>query len=191
MAIACDRLLSPRWGLCRHFPTQRYTQRDPEVNKRATVLIVEDSEDLRRLYAIALGLHGYRVIEARDGLEALLLQEVDRPDLVILDLDLPKIPGHVVRDELAAGALTREIPVVVVTGSADATAEDLDVPCLLRKPVTPYRLLAAVQQCLASGRSGVEPGRLRARRFGPHQGDTAADGTARSPRRRRTDFPNE
>ena len=57
---------------------------------------------LERLYRLALGFAGYRVIEARDGLEALALLDADRPDLVVLDLDLPKISGYVVRDELAA-----------------------------------------------------------------------------------------
>jgi CheY-like chemotaxis protein len=115
-----------------------------------TVLVVEDSEDVRRLYALALGIEGYRVVEARDGLEALLLLDVDRPDLVVLDLDLPRISGYLVREELAAGAVTRDIPIVVVTGTA-ADPDELAVPCLLRKPVTPGTLIAAVRRCLAMG----------------------------------------
>jgi CheY-like chemotaxis protein len=115
-----------------------------------TVLIVEDSDDVRRLYALALGIEGFRVMEARDGLEALLLLDVDRPDVVVLDLDLPRISGHLVREELAAGAVTRDIPIVVVTGTAASPAE-LDVACLLRKPVSPDSLVYAVRKCLAAG----------------------------------------
>ena len=121
----------------------------------ATVLVVEDSEDVRRLYALALGIEGYRVIEARDGLEALLVLDVDRPDLVVLDLDLPRISGHLVREELAAGAMTRDIPIVIVTGTA-ADPHELAVPCLLRKPVTPGSLVTAVQKCLAAGVRALE-----------------------------------
>lgn len=121
----------------------------------ATVLIVEDHEEVRRLYALALGIEGYRVIEARDGLEALLLLDVDRPDLVVLDLDLPRISGHLVREELAAGAMTRDIPIVVVTGTT-VNPDGLDVPCLLRKPVTPDGLVLAVRKCLAAGAQALE-----------------------------------
>ena len=125
------------------------------MSKRKTVLIVEDSEDLRRLYALALGIAGYRTLEARDGLEALMLLDVDRPNLVLLDLNLPKINGHVVREELAAGDLTRDIPIVVVTGSS-VDEDELAVPCLLRKPVTPDRIVAAVRTYLPAGPRSAE-----------------------------------
>lgn len=117
-----------------------------------TILIVDDDADLRRLYRLTLALGGFQVQEAADGLEALHLIDLAPPDLVVLDLLLPTISGHTVQQEIAAHAHTRNIPIVVVTGS-DSTIED--VPCLLRKPVDPERLLEVVRTCLTAGAPGV------------------------------------
>ena len=116
-----------------------------------TVLIVEDDVDARRMLRATLSVAGYRVLEAGDGLDALRLLDTNRPDLVVLDLGLPLIDGLVVRQELAAHVHTRDIPVVIVTGSTSAAEDDLGVACLLRKPVSPDALLTAVQSCMASG----------------------------------------
>lgn len=117
---------------------------------RRTVLVVEDDAELRTFYRTALAFAGYDVQEAGTGLDA--LSSVDRrlPDIVVLDLMLPSLNGYAVLEELAAQATTREIPVVVVTGSA-APLDDLNVPCVLRKPVTPEQLITAIERCLASG----------------------------------------
>ena len=116
--------------------------------RRQTILIVEDDEDLRRLFRTALSLSGYDVLEAGDGLEALQRIDYSPPDLIILDLVLPGISGLVVRQEIAAQAVTRDVPIVVITGSG-ADPGDIDVACFLRKPVDPDRLLDAVRTCLS------------------------------------------
>jgi CheY-like chemotaxis protein len=118
------------------------------MSERQTILIVEDDEDLRRLFRTALSLAGYDVVEAGDGLEALQRIEEAPPRLVVLDLMLPGFSGVTVRQELAAHALTRHIPVVVITGTH--VPDDLDVDCVLRKPITVEELLTAVRRCLAS-----------------------------------------
>lgn len=115
---------------------------------------MEDDESLRRMYRVALAFAGYDVHEVGDGLDALTHLDRDPPDLVVLDLGLPTVSGLVVREEIAAGALTRHIPVVVVTGAAE-NLDQLDVPCVLRKPVSPDRLVEAVRKCLASGATGA------------------------------------
>jgi CheY-like chemotaxis protein len=117
-----------------------------------TVLIVEDDIDARRMFRSALSVAGYRVLEAGDGLDALRLLETQLPNLVVLDIGLPLISGVVVRQELAAHAHTRDIPVVIVTGST-LPHEELGVACLLRKPVSPDALVATVRSCMASGTS--------------------------------------
>lgn len=124
------------------------------MSERQTILVVEDDEDLRRLFRTALALAGYDVIEAGDGLEA--LQRIDQliPDLVVLDLLLPGMSGIVVQQELAAQALTRQIPVVVITGTAIEPGS-IDVACLLRKPVSPDELIDAVRKCLATPAGGA------------------------------------
>jgi two-component system response regulator MprA len=115
-----------------------------------TVLIVEDDQELRRLYRSMLVFAGFAVREAGDGLDALRWIDSDPPDLVLLDLSLPFISGQTVRQEIAAHAQTRSIPIVVVTGST-APLDDLQVDCVLRKPVSADRLIEVVHRCLASG----------------------------------------
>jgi CheY-like chemotaxis protein len=124
------------------------------MSSRQTVLIVEDDEDLRRMFRTALTLAGFDVLEAGDGLEALQRIDSHPPDLVVLDLMLPGVSGVVVYQEIAAHAVTRNIPVVVITGSSMVEGE-LDVACFLRKPISPDRLIEAVRTCLASGTRGV------------------------------------
>lgn len=115
-----------------------------------TILIVEDDDDLRRLFRTALTIAGYSVEEASDGAAALYRIHHNPPDLVILDLSLPTVSGFIVHQEIAAHAHTRHIPVVVVTGST-MKLDHLDVPCVLRKPVDPEALITTVRSCLESG----------------------------------------
>ena len=120
------------------------------MSRRLRILIVEDDDALRQMYRVALSFAGMVGYEAANGLEALQRIETDPPDAVILDLDLPMVSGVAVRRELAAHAATRNIPIVIVTGSAEGL-DSLDVACILRKPVSPDRLVEAVRKCLASG----------------------------------------
>lgn len=106
------------------------------------ILIVEDDADLRRLYRGVLQFSGFEIHEAADGVTALHLLEQYPPDLVVLDLMLPTLSGHAIQQEVARGT-----PIVIVTGST----EPIDHACVLRKPVTPEKLLQTVQSCLASG----------------------------------------
>lgn len=117
---------------------------------RQTVLVVEDDDDLRRLYRHALSMGGFEVQEARGGFEALRRLASIPPDIVVLDLMMPGVDGFTVRQELAAQAHTRTIPLVVVTGSAE-NLDHLEVTCLLRKPVAPDELVKVVRKCLAAG----------------------------------------
>jgi DNA-binding response OmpR family regulator len=116
------------------------------VALRKTILIVEDDEDLRRMFRTSLLLEGFDVLEAGSGLDALAWIDREPPDLVVLDLMLPTVSGVAVRQEIAAHVLTRDIPVVVVTGTA-MNVDQLDVECVLRKPIGPEALVAAVKRC--------------------------------------------
>jgi len=98
---------------------------------------------------------GYEVEEAGDGIDALQLIENRTPDLVVLDLILRVLDGVSVQQELAAQAVTRDVPIVVVTGSSIDTSA-LDVACVLRKPIMPDELLYAVRRCLAVPARGVQ-----------------------------------
>jgi DNA-binding response OmpR family regulator len=118
------------------------------IEKLRIVLVVEDDASLRVMYRTALRMAGFYVNEAANGLEALRALDADPPDVVVLDLGLPIVSGYAVRTEIAAQSHTRQIPIVVVTGTEPDTP--LDVPCLLRKPVAPDELVATVNRCLAA-----------------------------------------
>jgi DNA-binding response OmpR family regulator len=120
------------------------------MGRRRRILIVEDDEDLRSLFRISLTLAGYDVQEAGDGLEALRQIDHSPPDLVVLDLMLPFLGGIVVQQEIATHVFTRDIPVVIITGSAKDLS-GLDVACVLRKPVMPHELVRTVETCLVNG----------------------------------------
>jgi DNA-binding response OmpR family regulator len=101
------------------------------------------------MFRNALNVADFDVLEASDGYAALALVEQHHPNVVVLDLGLPTVSGHVVLQELAARAHTRDIPVVVVTAEPSAV-ETAAMACLLRKPVDPYTLVQKVRACLAS-----------------------------------------
>lgn len=113
-----------------------------------TILLVEDDDDLRHMFADALRFAGFTVVEARDGLAALHVLENDHPDLIVLDLVLPGVDGLSVRDEILAHTETRDIPIVIVTGSAETFGPRLRGDCVLQKPVLPDRLVQTVRKCL-------------------------------------------
>ena len=118
------------------------------------ILIVEDDLLLSRLFRTAWTVAGYSVRHAADGLTALRMIDADPPALIVLDLVLPRVSGLSVQQEVAAHAHTRDIPVVIVTGSSIELGH-LSVPCVLRKPVSPDELVEAVKKCLAGGAPGV------------------------------------
>lgn len=120
------------------------------TGRPSSILVVEDDADLRRLYRTALTLAGFDVHDVAVGLDALRRIDTDPPDLIVLDLMLPDISGVVIRQEIAAHAHTANIPIVVVTGST-MDLKDLEVPCVLRKPISPEELVRTVQSCLATG----------------------------------------
>jgi len=117
------------------------------VIRPRVIQVVEDTTDLRHQWRTALSLEGFDVAESADGIEALQYLEQHRPDLVVLDLGLPRLDGVSVRQEIAAQSTTRNIPVVIVTGSV-MPLDHLRVSCVLRKPFSPEHLVDVVRCCL-------------------------------------------
>ena len=113
------------------------------------VLIVEDDENVRAMFGLALRVAGFETSAASNAMEALERIDTNPPDAVILDIGLPVFSGAVVRQELTAHAHTRDIPVIVVTGSHDDLAS-LHASCVLRKPVGPRTLVEALRECLGT-----------------------------------------
>jgi two-component system alkaline phosphatase synthesis response regulator PhoP len=90
---------------------------------KATILVVDDEEDIRELVALNLGREGYQVLACDTGECALELSREKKPDLIVLDLMLPGVDGLEVCRRLKADADTRPIPVVMLT----AKGEEADV----------------------------------------------------------------
>jgi len=120
------------------------------------ILLVEDSKFLRLTAERALARAGYEVSSAADGEEALRLAREKLPDLILLDMLLPKISGPDVLLELKKDPLTKAIPVVVMTGLSKKNAARLQgdgAIGFLEKSVLeldkgPEKLLAALQEIL-------------------------------------------
>jgi len=112
------------------------------------ILVVDDSEQVRRLLRQLLTPFGYHVIECETGGKALAIIEADPPDLVLLDLEMPGIGGHEVLQTIRSNPATRLLPVIVLTGMATtdkklrAYAEG--VTDFLSKPFSTEELLARV-----------------------------------------------
>jgi CheY-like chemotaxis protein len=118
-----------------------------DTAQKKTFLIVEDDDDLRKVFVLALRLAGFETREARGGFEAILKLDSGPTDLVVLDLVLPGIDGFEVRREMAANPATRDIPVVIVTGLMSDLSH-LEPACVLRKPIEAEDLVRAVRRCI-------------------------------------------
>lgn len=115
--------------------------------RRPLLLVVEDDEVLRDLYRVTLSLSNFAVHACEDGLDALHYLDQSRPDVIVLDLDLPRISGTVIYDEIRARRRADRVPIVVVTGIA--VVPDLSGAVVLRKPVTADELIKAINGVLA------------------------------------------
>lgn len=117
-----------------------------------TVLLAEDIEEHRYLYAHVLRHAGYRVLEASDGERAVALAREQRPDVVVLDLGLPIMDGFQVMQLLKMNPATRPIPIIAVTvhASRDDVARTSELGCELHmaKPARPLEVLEAVHRAL-------------------------------------------
>ena len=118
---------------------------------RSTILLVEVDDNLRRLFAIALTLHGYDSIEARNGVEALAILDRKRLEAVVLDLVLPDIDGASIRQEIAAHPVNGHLPVIIITDSREPLRH-LNPACVLHKPVAPGDVVNAVRRCIEESR---------------------------------------
>ena len=116
------------------------------------VLVVEDYQDAREMYAAYLQFSGYRVAEATNGLEAIEQANELMPDIILMDLALPKMDGWEATRRLKADVLTRHIPVVALTGHALAGhaegARQAGCDAFVTKPCLPDAHVAEIQRML-------------------------------------------
>jgi CheY-like chemotaxis protein len=118
-------------------------------DRRPRVLIVEDDRPLADMYRTALRFEGFDVDSAGDGIAALWHIEQHRPDVVVLDLQLPQLRGEAVLNELASSPELCSTPVIVVTG--DEMLTDQKPSAVLHKPCAPDRLISVIEHYVSPG----------------------------------------
>jgi len=112
------------------------------------VLVVDDYEDTRAAYAMALEHQGFCIVEAEDGQQALEMAFREQPDVIIMDLGLPKVDGWEAIRRLRGDARTRDLPILAVSGYSIVDNPGFDL--LLVKPISPDELTRQVRVHLAA-----------------------------------------
>ncbi len=114
------------------------------------VLVVEDQEDNMRIMNDALSSAGYEVIEAVTGDEGVAMAESHKPDLILMDVQLPGLDGYEATCRIKDNAALRHIPVIAVTSYAmdgeESRAKEAGCDAYFSKPVSPRALLAKVRE---------------------------------------------
>ncbi len=131
------------------------------MRTRRTVLVVDDYEDNRELFAEYLAWHGYETTQAATGPEALQAALAGRPEAVLMDLSLPGLDGWEVTRRLKADPRTRDTLVLALTGHAleDCSRSAFDAGCdaFLTKPCPPEVLLRRLQELLGEPAAAARP----------------------------------
>ncbi|MBL8675292.1 MAG: response regulator [Rhodospirillales bacterium] len=113
------------------------------------VLVIEDTEDNRRIVRDLLTSVGYELIEAVDGGEGVEAAIREVPDLILMDIQLPVFDGYEATRRIKANEGTRHIPIIAVTSYAlsgdDQKAKDAGCDAYLAKPYSPRQLLAMIR----------------------------------------------
>jgi len=119
-------------------------------DNRKTVLLVEDNEDNLVVYRTILEHVGYRVIEARDGEEGVNRARSEDPDIILMDISIPKMDGWEATVRLKDDDGTAEIPIIALTAHAleEDRAKAMRAGCdgYLAKPVEPRRVVEEVEK---------------------------------------------
>ena len=114
------------------------------------ILVVEDHEDNRQILRDLLGNAGYQMIEAETGEAGLVAAAAERPDLILMDIQLPGLDGYEATRRLKADPALHSIPIIVVTSYAlsgdDAKARAAGCDAYVTKPYSPRALLAKIRE---------------------------------------------
>ena len=118
------------------------------------ILVVDDERHIVRLVQVNLDRAGYEVAMAYDGIEALEQMEKEKPDMVILDVMMPRMDGFEVLKKLQADPATKDIPIIMLTAKAQDAGIfkgwSSGVTSYLTKPFNPRELLTFVERIFQS-----------------------------------------
>jgi CheY-like chemotaxis protein len=116
--------------------------------KGSTILVVDDDPVIQKLLTVNFEMEGYRVITAGDGVEGLAQVELAPPDIILLDVMMPKMDGLEVARRLKADPATKSIPIVLLSAKAQSldiqTGLDVGADDYVTKPFDPLELLDKV-----------------------------------------------
>jgi two-component system cell cycle response regulator DivK len=116
------------------------------------ILVVEDQEDNRQILRDLLGSVGYEMDEAENGEQALAAVKARRPDLILMDIQLPVLDGYEATRRIKADPQLKSIPIIVVTSYAlsgdEAKARASGCDAYVTKPYSPRQLLAKIKEYL-------------------------------------------
>ena len=113
------------------------------------ILVVEDTEDNRQILRDLLGMAGYELIEAHDGAEGVVKAAEHRPDLILMDIQMPVMDGYEATRRIKSDPALKAIPVIAVTSYALSGDEDkaraAGCDDYIAKPYSPRQMLAKVR----------------------------------------------
>jgi two-component system cell cycle response regulator DivK len=116
------------------------------------ILVVEDTEDNRQIMRDLLSSAGYDLIEAQDGAEGVAMAKSQRPDLILMDIQLPVLDGYEATRRIKADPAISHIPVIAVTSYAlsgdEAKTRAAGCDGYVAKPFSPRQLLAKINEFL-------------------------------------------
>jgi len=119
------------------------------------ILVIEDQEDNRAILRDLLGSAGYECLEAVNGADGVAAAARERPDLILMDIQLPEIDGYEATRRIKADAALAAIPIIAVTSYAlsgdEAKARAAGCDDYVTKPYSPRALLATVRAHLGDG----------------------------------------
>jgi two-component system cell cycle response regulator DivK len=117
------------------------------------ILVVEDQADNRQIIRDMLADTDYEITEAEDGEKALAAVAKERPDLILMRIQLPIMDGYEVTRQIKADPAMRSIPIIAVTSHAldgeEQTARAAGCDAYVPEPYSPRQLLAKIQQCIS------------------------------------------
>jgi two-component system cell cycle response regulator DivK len=116
------------------------------------ILVVEDQEDNRQILRDLLASTDYEIVEAENGVEALAAVAKQRPDLILMDIQLPVMDGYEATRRIKANPELRAIPIIAVTsyalGGDEEKAREAGCDAYVPKPYSPRQLLAKIREFL-------------------------------------------